>query len=208
MQEQPLQEDFKSYAFYQHIVDLPLNKFIEVSTTGNVSALVISGEPSEEELSSAWGRIMEQYGEAIGDHEATMRINLYKDIYRLQLKINQIALIVSLLRSYYVPKMVTELNRLLVSTLVFDVNKREEYDRRLQTALNKSKAFKIQLDMKVMQYESLKKGKDEEGGVSKEYFQSILITLSDHAKYPILDTIITVFEFCERIKRFNKVHRT
>jgi hypothetical protein len=202
MQEQPLQTGGTSYAFYQHIVDLPLNKFIEASTSGNLSALIISGTPPEEDLYNAWGTIMEEYSLAIGDHETRLRFNLYTEINKLQLKINQIALIVSILKNYYVPIFVTELNNLLVTTMVFDINKPDEYDKKLQLALNRSKGYKIQLDLKIDHYEALSKSEGS-GAVTKEYFQSVLITISNHAKYLIPDTI-TVFEFCERIKRFNR----
>lgn len=202
MQEQPLQTDIKSYAFYQHIVDLPLNRFIETATTGNLSALVISGEPPIEELQQAWGVIMSEYSMAIGDHETQLRFNLFTEIHKLEMKIKQLALIVSILQNYYVPRFVTELNRLLITTIVFDVHNKEDYDRKLKTALNKSKAFKIQLDLKVKHYESMQTN-EEGGSVTKEYFQSVLITISNHAKYLIPDTI-TVYQFCERIKRFNK----
>jgi hypothetical protein len=205
MQEQPLQTGGTSYAFYQHIVDLPLNKFIEVSTSGNLSALIISGTPPEEDLMNGWGRIMQEYGDAIGDHEAILKLNLYKEIHRLELKINQIALIVSILKNYYIPSFVTELNNLLVTTMVFDVTKRDEYDKKLQLALNKSKGYKIQLDMHLMQYEAMQKKESQGSGLmTKEYFQSILLTLRKSEAYFIRDTDITVFEFCELIKRFNK----
>jgi hypothetical protein len=202
MQNQPYPAEGPLCAFYQHIVDLPLNKFIEVSTTGNLSALIISGQPTEEQIHNAWGTIMEEYSFAIGDHETRLRFNLYTEINKLQLKIDQIALIVSILRNFYVERFVTELNNLLVTTMKFDVNNREDYDRKLKLALNRSKGFKIQLDLNIMQYNALLK----EGGetsIGKEYFQTILITISNHAKYMIPDTI-TVFEFCERIKRFNR----
>lgn len=204
MQEQQSQTDSRSYAFYRHITDIPLNKFIEVSTTGNLAALVISGFPPQDELTEAWGIIMEQYSEAIGDHETRLRFNLYKDIHRLELKINQIHLLVSVLKNFYVPQLVTELNSLLVSTIVFDVNKKEEYDRKLQVALNRSKGFKIQLDLKLLHYNAILQEKTEGEPATKEYFQSVLLTLRNFEGYMMRDTDITVFEFCELIKRFNK----
>jgi hypothetical protein len=203
MQKLQEQKALISSVFYRHIIDLPLNRFIQVAINSDFSALVISGEPTEEELSHAWGTIMQEYSEAIGDQETRLQFNLFTEINKLQLKIDQVALIVSILRKYYVPAFAKELNKLLITNLVFDINNREDYDRKLQQAINKSKGFKIALDLKLDQYAAMQGKEVKSEAVSKEYFYSVLITLSNQAKYQIPDTI-TVFEFCERIKRFNK----
>lgn len=193
---------------YRHIVDLPLRNFITVSVDDNLYALVISGQPSEPELFNAWQTIKEEYALAMGNQDQALYVNLFKQVQKLQLTIEQIDLAVNVLKEVYVEQFASELNKLLNTTFAFPVNDPDTYDKNLKKCISLSKRFQITIDMKLAQLEAMhkqleKRGSGEARAVNKEYFYSILITLSDHAEYPIVDTI-TVFEFCERIKRLNE----
>lgn len=202
----PITTDSTSSQYYQHIADLPLSKFIEVATNGNFFALVISGQPSLDDLRIAWESIVSEYGEAVGSGQQELSTNLYKQIVKLETTIAQIEMLVRALEKTYCGKFVTLLNGLLTTSFVFDVDKPQEYNKKLQACISRSKGFKITLDLKVAQYNAINKKTEQGEAMTKEAFIGVLITLSDHAKYPIHDNI-TVFEYCERIKRLNEYIR-
>lgn len=195
-----LQEDIPSTKLYQHINELPLSRFIECLVDNNLKVLIISGVPEEDVLNEAWANIYEQYVEAIGDSENKMYLRLLKDIAKLDNKLKIIELIVKVLATPYrdnsAQELIMELNKLCNTNFKF--NDPSE----LQRCINRSKSIKIQLELKMAQFKEMQNKMESHNKMpTREYFLSILITLSDYSKYEITDSI-TVYSFCERMKRF------
>jgi hypothetical protein len=198
----PSTVDTRSSRLYRSIAQLPLNKFIDVVVDSNLYALVISGSPSVVDLEQAWAEVKGEYLDAVGDHESKLYWSLFREINILTITLNQIKLLVEMLEQVYYPPFAEKLNRLLHTAFAFDPNNEEEYIRLLKGCINRSKAYKIDLDLKTIHMQSIDEKRQSGGSYSREYFQSVLITISDHAKYPVSDTI-SVYEFCERMRRYN-----
>lgn len=188
---------------FRSINVLPLHKFIDCIVNKNLAALTINGMPSPEELAFAWTNILQQYSDAIGDAEFRLYANKTKELALYTINYNLVNTLIDVLRKEYNKNLCNELNGLLKTTFKFNYQNKEEYEKELSRCYNRAKVFKINIDLLQKQVSELeKKFETKEGTPSETYYQSTLITLSDHAKYPITDAI-TVFEFCERIKRFN-----
>lgn len=198
-----MQTEIKA-SYFENIHDLPLNKFIDCIVDNNLSALTISGYPTEEQLTVAWDYILSQYSELIGTQEYRMYVQLYKDIAVLKITLDQITIATGILQVVYDPFFANEVNKLLRTDCKFNWSDQKSYQAECTKCLNRSKALKIKLDLKKMQFEALEKKNSNKVGakMDRQYFTSILITLSDHAKYRIEETI-KMSEYCERIKRFS-----
>lgn len=199
-----MQTDTPSAKWYRHITELPLNRFIDIVVDGNFAALIITGYPSIEELHAAWRDIQGEYADAMGDHEHRMYISLYRDVKCLEITLKQIQWLIDQLREVYYKKLADRLNKLLLTSFKFDRTNPEKYFNELTRCANRSKGIKIEMELKLAQFQVMQQArKDQEEGKkpSREYYQAMLITLSDHVKYPVSDSI-TVFEFCNRIQRF------
>ena len=208
-------------AYHKTIDELPLNKFINCIVDNNISALIIGPVPDQEvlmlnypKLKTAWETISSQYIERIGTSEYKMYIALYKEINILKITLNQINIIAQredkvngiepgILRLYYVEKLAEELNTLLKISCRLNYNDAKSYHAELDKCIRRSKSIKIQLDLKLLTFDAIeKKNKGNKGQkLNREYFISILVTLSDHAKYHVGDNI-KMGEYCERLKRF------
>lgn len=195
----PAQQDIPSNKWYQSITELPLNKFIECTVDGNLSALVISGFPLKDQLLLAWAEINEQYGDAMGDNDHRLYNKLFKDIAIHSMDFRQIHALIEILRNHRYKPFEARLNSLLYTNFLFANNRQKELD----TCERLSKSISVKIDMKSAQLEALKAKQVKGSKPTREYFFTWLITLSDHAHYPVPDTI-TVFEFCARIKRLNQ----
>jgi hypothetical protein len=195
-----------SLVLYRNLTDLPLSKYIDGVVNGNVSAIIKSGTCNDEsELIEAWTDITQQYAEAIGDQEQKLFLSLFIEINKLSVAIEQIASLVKALGTCYVKEFANKLNLLLSTSFKFDVFDKAGYDKDLQRCLNRSKGYQIQLDLKLSQFQSIQKKESNPGiGPDHAYFQSILLTLSQYVKYEVNETRISVFQFCEMIKRLNK----
>lgn len=202
-QQQPLPITTQLPNLYRSINNLPLHRFIDCMVNHNLSSLIISGFPNEIELSTSWSIIVQQYTDAMGNQEHRLYTNLTKEIAVNTITYNLINRTVEILRKQYHKELATELNKLLLTTFKFDFQDQERYNKELDRCVNRSKSLKISIDLlqiKIAELEKKFTGKTQLPTI--EYYQSTLITLSDYAKYQITDSI-TVFEFCERIKRLN-----
>lgn len=196
----PIEIATQSSKWYLSITDLPLNKYIECVVDGNLSALIISGYPTQEQLEAAWLDIAEQYADAMGDAEHRMYIKLYKELVYLNIEYKQILSLIEVLTIVVYKPFEQKLNELLFTNFSFTANREKELD----TCFRLSKSTLLKIDMKKAQLDGLKeKGDDTDKTPTREYFQSILITLSDYSKYPVQETI-TTYQFCERVKRFTQ----
>lgn len=190
--------------WYHHITELPLHNFIECTVNGNYHALVISGHPTEHELLLAWSNIQQEYADAMGDHEHRLYITLYKEVTLLKVTLQTIHYLIEILQEVFFEPYTALLNNLLRTDFKFDHTDKHKYHEILRRCFNRSKGIKIDLELKLAQFQAIEKKNRETGKKpTREYFQSVLITISDHAKYQLQDSI-TVYEFCDRIRRFNK----
>jgi len=193
--------------YYQCISELPLHRFIECLVDGNLKALVIEGSPENKDLQQAWEGIQIEYLDAIKDDEYRLLLNMRKDLHVYEISLVQMEFLIDVLRDYYVKEFVDELNLLLGSKLSFDVTDNGAYERDLKAAWNRSRGTKIAMDIKQRALESLEKNQSSKQTQkpTREYFQNMLIVLSDHVKYQIPETI-TTWEFCNRIRRLRQYY--
>ena len=200
--------------YYQSIHDLPLNKFIDCMVDGNLSALIISGFPQPELLAEAWDNILGEYSEAIGSQEHRMIFQLWKEVAVIKISVDQIRILAArgndqgedkgILRMAYVKTLADELNNILGTTCTFNWDDQKTYNDELDKCVNRGKALLMQYNLKSLQFAALQKQAegDKTAKIDRQYFTSILITLSDHVKYRIEETI-KMSEYCERVKKFS-----
>jgi hypothetical protein len=185
--------------------NLPLNKFIDCIVDGNLQALTISGFPTQGQLQAAWENILVEYSEAMGSTEYRMYVQLFKDISISKIILDQLTIALNILQVTYDEFFHTEVNRILRTDCKFNWKDQASYQAEIKKCFNRSKALKIALDLKLLKFESIEaKNKNKTGQkIDRKYFISVLITLSDHAKYQIQETI-KMNEYCERVRRFTE----
>jgi hypothetical protein len=203
-QQQPSATNSISWSLYRSIYELPLSKYIDCIVDGNLSALIREGYPPEQDIILAWNTIMEQDSAAAGDAEYHLYFSLFKRIAILTTDLNAVHKLVEILSFMYHEPLAKELNLLLKTNFKFNAANQEEYQSLLKRCINRSKAMKIELDMKIIQYEEMEKKLVKNEKPTREYFFNILISLSDHAGYDIRAENITVYEYRERLRRLKK----
>lgn len=185
---------------YTSIYKLPLSRFIDCYVDNDLRALIITGDATEEELASLWQDIADQYNEASAGLEQQYYLSLNADVVKLQIKSHAIMMIVGILKQGYVKKFADYLNILCSKKYTWDINNREQYDQQLDSCLAKTAFLQLQLTEK----QNSLKGfiKDEDAKPTRADFQKTLITLSDFAGRELDENVITVFSYCERLKRY------
>lgn len=199
-------KDISNAEFYSSATKLTMDRFITCMVEGELSSLVISGKPTNEQLSKAWLDIQQEYSDAIGDSEYTYYLNVFKETALLTIKLSSIQILVEILSNFYSEDFCIELNKLLDKKIKLNFDEKEDYYKQLQACLTRSKSLKIRIELKNIELGALQKKFSSAKRVepTREYFQAMFTTLSDHAKYFIDEKSITVFQYCDRIRRINK----
>lgn len=202
---QPLLTGTSSLRYYQNIYETPLSAFESCLINNNLSALIVSGYPTPQELSKAWENIMQEYSEALGEAEYQMYVNLYKEVEVLRLTYEMIHILIAALRKNESPYFCNELNTFLRTSFKFDITNTKTYFEELDKCERRAKASKIKLDLKKIEFEAIKKKIDggEKAAIEKNYFTWVLIILSKHNQYRVTKDIF-VNEYCEYVRQFNK----
>jgi hypothetical protein len=169
----------------------------------NLSALTISGFPTPKQLSDAWENIMQEYSDALGNAEFTMYAKMFKEVEVMRLNYQMIEILISALRKFYSPKFCKELNEMLYVNFKFDINNTDNYFADLDNCQRRMGGLKMNLELKIIEFEEIKKSFDKDGNkkkIDKNYFTSMLIVLSRVNGYRITKDIF-VNEYCEYYKQ-------
>lgn len=208
---------------YRSIYTLPLRVFRLCVVDKDLKGLVISGNATAEALTAAWNNILLEYAEAIGEGEYKIYISLYREVSALK---NDYDFILNLIEGMRTSQrlynefagfdvlqdeviksqksIAKKLNAALRLTCSFNPKDEATFQEELNKCTRRTSGLKMKLDVKTITYNALKK-KDEGGeksAMDHSWFDNVLVTISDYAKYDI-DENISVSKFCERIKRYN-----
>lgn len=199
----PIQEDTQLPTWYQSINELPLMLFIECAVDGNYRALIKTGNPDERLLYLSWLNIRSEYADAIGSKKHQIYVKLFRDVAALTTTLELVNHVLDILERVYHPGLVERLNKLLQARIEFDPNSPVKYKAAMKAAIMRSRAIKINIEIKERQLAAIQaQNTGENVKETREYYLSYLVTLSNHAKYNIDKKDLTVFEYCERVKRF------
>lgn len=192
---------------YNNLHKLPLARFIDVAVDEQFEALIISGNPSQLQLMEAWETIIDAYNNelSIGSMDAAHTISLYRSALIEETRMKALEGLLNILRRYYVKKFAEEVTGALQFNAKFDVTKPDEYDRDIDRGFKRLSGFRLRAEIAAGKLK-IKLQKDNEAPVEKptrEWFSRILINLSDSAGFDLNEETMSVYKFCERIRRYN-----
>lgn len=192
-----------SNVLYRSIHELPLYAFIKCDLKGDLSHLIISGRPDNEEVQAAWSDILSEFHEAIGETSTTMRLFLYREILLLRINLTEVNLCMKALRSRYHPFFHNKLNLLLECIIEMGTDpSNEQYSNALERYSKRTKNITMLIRLKESQLEAMNKNEEDQPKTTQAYYDNVLITLTDFAKVPVTDQV-TTYVYCERVRRLN-----
>lgn len=182
---------------------MPLSKYISAKVDGNLQGLVIEGNPSPDDLEKSWLAIEMECIDLVGTVEQKAEIKLKKDIDILEANLVICEVCIFQLSNAYHPDFEMYLNNILKANIKLEPSDPVKYHALLKNCWNRSRGVKINLDLKVIEFNAIKEKLAKQGKgqpYTREYFATMLITLSDYSQYQVHDTI-TVFEYYDRLRR-------
>jgi hypothetical protein len=192
---------------------LLLSAYIQCQVTGDLSSLIIEGEPTKEQLQDAWRNICREFFDLSEDKQVSYEVNLLAQIEELNIKIITIQQIVEVLQGYEIPQLI-EILRSFGYNFPFNCDNEEQYLADLKRVLNRAKKLVIELNEKQSQLNTIQKSKEPSQEVTIKYYDKILAILSQHMKYHMDENVITVSRYaaalnlyiahCERLNASTK----
>lgn len=159
----------------------------------NYHVLVKKNGVSEKEIKKAWDKIYDEYLNIIKDREQFYVMTLAKEISLIEFKITAINLCITFLSVKKDEDVLNALKKLIPIYGQFDQNNEEKYINDLQSVINQSKRFIIELESKNIELNKLIP--EDKSKVTRDYFDQIIWQLSKFTKYHIDKYKITVSEF-------------
>lgn len=187
---------------YTSCEELPLYNYIRCDVYGNLKHLIISGNPTAEELQTAWEKIQEEYFSLSESTFDAYAMTLFFDIARMEMQLEVIANCVDLMAygtKYHCP----ELLDILAGygyTVERDPNSPTFVDT-IKRIEKRAKSRLIQLKDKRARFEQLKEGK-EGNKITVAYYDNVLTTLSKHYGDTIYADRITVSRYASMLTQY------
>ena len=200
--KQPLKEESSATKLLHRINDVPLSVFIDCICDNDYKGLIISGNPTNEEIATAFEAIYEQYIEAVGGKDLLRHIRQIKEIAISQNRVVSAECIIETFKlypteglyeqlykfGYNLPKKpynysnVNEVLRIFVANYKYDFRKLEKL---------------------ILEFESVNKSDGEKSsGYTREYFIGSLVDMSEAFKFNISEKDLSLLQYCIYINRY------
>lgn len=202
---------------FRSIDTLPLDRFITCicppedqeetpePTERDLSALIISGTPTTEELVIAWTIIFLQYVDASRDSNTRYRITMARDIERLRGKFTRIEALLFCLQTIRVQEAVELLQGMGNEDLAFPGDDLPQYFADLNLARGRSREIRLDLELLEIELAEFVASEDmtPRERANKLSFLNILSRIATFKKVAVIRTSeITVAEFCAMFNEY------
>lgn len=191
--------------------ECPIVVFKKALCTGDLSLLIVSGEPSDAQLLEAWNEIYFDYAAVLKSDSSDYTFNMAKDIGLLKQHIAYVEWAVLFLRLKYVPEVVEELQAIGYFDLEYSEDP-AEWERRLNRVISLAKTKVHDLENLERDYERLNKT-SEGKSVTEEEFNQTVLELARFQGYRIdqvstmMDEYVSIYNnFLRDIKIKSKHH--
>ena len=179
---------------------LKMSAFIACCTKGDMSALILSGEPNDRQLQQAYMQILSDFYQTKKDVAILNYIKLSVSIINLEVRMNRVQRNIDALRMHYHPALIEELKADGYTSFRFTEQTIEKDLQRIETS---EKKYKLYHQRYSKQYDDLygkKEGEADKGLVKEDHFIEDLDVLRKFGGYNMtpmeMADRLTVKEFC------------
>lgn len=183
---------------------LPLSLFIEIILEGDLRWLIISGNPSQEQLDSAWQNIVEEYTSLIKTEKSDSIFELFKKIKIAEWQLSFIEKSVLALKFQYDEDIASWLGDQGFGQ-VEKSSDREIYLKSLYRIETGARMLIVMLNQYHAEYKLLNEKSDQdidEPANKRARYEKEIAMLSRFQGYRIIKEKITVLEYCAIINNY------
>lgn len=185
---------------HQSCYTLPLSCFIKCLCEEDLTALIISGTFSEQQLQAKWFDIYSEFIELSDTPDSKILLRIIREIILSKTRILKVQMIVRYLVVQWDEELISEL-RLMNFRYKYDPNNPLQYSKDLKLVLSRIKNWEIDLKLKEAEYDAYQKKSTGEKP-ERIYFLQSIVRMSQFYKYRINPEEVTTVEFCLMKKEY------
>ena len=189
----PSLPDTQSVKLYRSFTEIPLENFITCFCDNDLTALIISGNPTQEELEEAWAPILESHGQKADDPEQKEVALHTRDYNRMITKCNAIQMLVKAIVFIPHKPWIEELKKLYGMPIELDPKNPGQFERGIKTILARvarwsDDAESIRKEIKASQPQGAVKA-------DRDHFDQLMVAVGEVNKYYIDPKKVTANQF-------------
>jgi hypothetical protein len=200
--EKPFSKGISSAILYHSCNKVDLETFLDCLYENDFSGLVIDGQPTEEEIKSAWQKIYLEYCTLIQDGQYNEVFELTKDINTTNAKITLVDGIVKHLVVGFDQELVTVLNAFSLRCDLREEDYPDAVIKKLNGVISRAKKWLIGLELNEQKLSLIQSENTEK--TTRDYFDDMMLLINKYNGYHVRKTELTVTEFCKTIKKLNE----
>ena len=178
-----------------------MGQFRQCLEHNNISALIVEGEPTAEQLAEAWASLFLEYCDLSEAHEATHRVYLHCEIETLKIKLDICQAWVDII-SIRPSLKINEALWTVGYEFDLDVTKPEEYKADLARINAELRSLRFDIKVKQAEYSALEKSPTEHDTFDVKYFSTIYTRINNYYKYNAVNDQTTVEMYCSLLREF------
>lgn len=184
----------------QRLSETPIAVFKQAYCNENLAGLILSGQPTKEQLLEAWNELFFEYASTIKSDNSDYTFQLAKEIGLIEHHINYVDYAVYLLRNMYDEDVTGELVSLGYFHLSYTEDK-DQWNAQLDKVISLCKTKVFDLEQMIEEYKRLQKTTDGKKQTEEEFNQNVL-QLARYQHYRI-DQLTTMMD--EYVSIFNNM---
>lgn len=179
-----------------------MERFIACDVDGDLSQLIISGTPAEEELQKVWQAIVEEFSELVKNEAQQQTNELVAECTVLQSRIHRIVLVAEALQYVYSSDLVALLRSEDVP-FAFNPDKPAQYYKDIKGTIDRTRGLNLQLKLKQAEldewYAQVEKSSAKKK--SRASYDEVLAALTESNGFLIDEATITVTQYARLLNR-------
>jgi signal recognition particle subunit SEC65 len=188
---------------YQTCDRLPLSVFLDCLFDREYEGLIISGQPTQDELINRWQNLYQEYCEITNQGNLSDHMKLMQDCNVCLCKIQVVEAINKVFRWYYSPELVEILEQLGLKPGIKPDDDFPTIARKMEMVATRAKKLIVEYQTKKQQLDKLE-AINKAGESTRAVYEDGLTALSRNYGYPVKASDISVARFVRETERLNK----
>lgn len=206
MPTKPQEPGKSSWTLYTTCNRLTVDLLIRCLCYKEYEALILTGNPTPEDLQQQWEKIYAEFSELMGDENYSIIKDYVKEINILDAKIKFAKFTLPLLYDYYCPEILKMLQGIGIKE---KLNPDDEiaYYAGIDRIITKIKKMEVDLEELHIDFARTQDDNDEKQGTNEDFFDTTLNVLSKTQGYHIKPADITVTRFVKLYHALKKANQ-
>ena len=185
----------QSSKLYRHLYAIPLENFIRCLCDNDLTALIIEGQATDDELSAVWSRLYDEYSDKMSDEDGSYLKSLVRDINMTETKVLVIGSLCRMLDYCYSFELHEELNKWTGMKQPLQPGDTEGNSKILLHIVGRASKWQMDAQNLRKEFGEMAENKSNVDGYSRDYFDGWIVALSRHNKYHVnrYETMVSEF---------------